>query len=145
MSDDGLHYEPKQPWTWDDGEPLTTSSTQQHWLRHAEGLFLVYVRKDASNTGVFRWRAPLWLAQVDVATLRLVRATERVVLPLVGDGVREPKRVPLLGNFGVCAASPAESWITDGSWCREAGNTGAVHVARVRWSSPNASPPEGAP
>jgi hypothetical protein len=39
---------------------------------------------------VFRWRAPLWLAQVDVATLRLVRATERVVLPLVGDGVRDP-------------------------------------------------------
>jgi hypothetical protein len=137
VSDDGLHYEPKQPWTWDDGEPLVTSTTQQHWLQHADGLFLVYVRKDASNAGVFRWRAPLWLAQVDVATLRLVRATERVVLPLVGDGVRDPARVPLLGNFGVCTASPAESWVTDGSWCPRSGHTGELQLARVRWTRPN--------
>ncbi|MBL9132506.1 MAG: exo-alpha-sialidase, partial [Verrucomicrobiaceae bacterium] len=47
VSDDGLNYEPQQPWTWDDGTPLMTNSTQQHWLTHSDGLFLVYTRRDA--------------------------------------------------------------------------------------------------
>jgi hypothetical protein len=49
VSDDGLNYEPQQPWTWDDGTPLMTNSTQQHWLTHSDGLFLVYTRRDATN------------------------------------------------------------------------------------------------
>jgi hypothetical protein len=137
VSADGLNYEPKQAWTWDDGEALTMSTTQQHWLTHSEGLFLVYTRKDASNTGVMRWRAPLWVAQVDPKTLRLIRATERVVLPLMGDGVNHGDLVPMMGNFGIANISRDESWVTDGSWCPKKGNNGELQLARVRWSRPN--------
>lgn len=138
VSDDGLHYEPKQAWAWDDGEPLTMSTTQQHWLTHSDALFLVYTRKDVTNVNVMRWRAPLWVAQVDVKTLRLIRATERVVLPLVGDGVNAADLVPMMGNFGVANVSPDESWVTDGSWCPKAGNSGELQLSRIRWSRPNA-------
>jgi len=41
VSDDGLHYRRKTAWAWDDGQPLGMSTTQQHWLTHSEGLFLV--------------------------------------------------------------------------------------------------------
>ena len=138
VSDDGLNYEPKQAWAWDDGEPLTMSTTQQHWLTHSGGLFLVYTRKDATNANVMRWRAPLWVAQVDVKTLRLIRATERVVLPLLGDGVNAADMVPMMGNFGIANVSANESWVTDGSWCPKAGNAGELQLARIRWSQPNA-------
>lgn len=137
VSDDGLHYEPKQAWTWDDGEPLTMSTTQQHWLTHSDALFLVYTRKDATNVNVTRWRSPLWLAQVDVKTLRLLRATERIVLPLVGDGVNAADLVPMMGNFGVANISPIESWVTDGSWCPKTGNSGELQLARLSWNRPN--------
>lgn len=136
VSDNGIHYEPQQPWTWDDGEPLITSTTQQHWLTHSDGLFLVYTRRDAQNEKVIRWRAPLWVAQVDPRTLRLVRSTERLLLPLIGDGVNSPELVPIMGNFGVCNASASESWVTDGSWCPKT-NRGELQLARVRWSKPN--------
>lgn len=138
VSDDGLEYEPKRAWAWDDGEPLTMSTTQQHWLTHSDALFLVCTRKDAANSNVIRWRAPLWVAQVDLKTLRLIRATERVVLPLVGDGVNKADLVPMMGNFGVCNVSPDESWVTDGSWCPKTGNSGELQLARIRWSRPNA-------
>lgn len=137
VSDDGLNYEPKQAWMWDDGEALTMSTTQQHWLTHSEGLFLVYTRKDATNTGVMRWRAPLWVAQVDPKTLRLIRATERVVLPLMGDGVNHGDLLPMMGNFGIANVSPTESWVTDGSWCPKTGNNGELQLARIRWNRPN--------
>ena len=137
VSDDGLHYEPKQAWTWDDGTPLVMSTTQQHWLTHSDGLFLVYTRKDPSNLKVMRWRAPLWVAQVDVKTLRLIHATERVVLPLIGDGVNAGDQVAMMGNFGINNASATESWVTDGSWCPKAGNRGELQLARVQWNVPN--------
>jgi hypothetical protein len=137
VSEDGLHYAPKQAWAWDDGEPLTMSTTQQHWLTHSDALFLVYTRQDTTNAKVMRWRAPLWVAQVDPKTLRLMRATERVVLPLIGDGVNHGDLVPMMGNFGVANVSPNESWVTDGSWCPKAGNTGELQLARITWSRPN--------
>lgn len=137
VSDDGLHYEPQRAWTWDDGEPLVTGSTQQHWLTHSDGLFLVYTRYDVSNAQIIRWRSPLWVAQVDLKTLRLIKATERIVLPIVGDAVRNPELVAFHGNFGVTHATPDESWITDGSWCPKT-NRGELALARVKWSRPNA-------
>lgn len=70
-----------------------------------DALFL-YTRKDATNTGVPRWRAPLWVSQVDPKTLRLIRSTERIVLPLMGDGVNKADHVPMMGNFGVANVSP---------------------------------------
>ncbi len=142
VSDDGLNYEPKQAWAWEDGEPLTMSTTQQHWLTHSDALFLVYTRKDPTNTGVPRWRAPLWVSQMDPRTLRLIRATERIVLPLTGDGVSKGDLVPMMGNFGVANISPAESWVTDGSWCPKTNNSGELQLAHVRWSRPNMLAPE---
>jgi len=136
-SDDGLEYSAKQAWTWDDGEPLVMSTTQQHWLAHSDGLYLVYTRRDASNVNVFRWRSPLWMAQVDLETLRLKRATERVVLPMTGDGVNDPDKVALSGNFHITNASPDESWVTDGEILVKQGYRGDLLLARIRWSKPN--------
>ena len=137
VSEDGLKWTPKQPWTWDDGEPLTMSTTQQHWLPHSEALWLVYTRKDASNVNVIRWRSPLWMAQVDPKTLRLRRSTERVVLPLVGDGVKDPDRVAIMGNFHPVNVSPDESWVTVGEWQPRNGIKGDLLLARIRWAKPN--------
>lgn len=136
VSDDGLDYAPQRAWAWDDGEPLTMSTTQQHWLARPDALYLVYTRKDASNANVMRWRAPLFLAQVDTRTLRLLRRTERVVLPLVGDGVREPDQVPIMGNFHVTNAAADESWVTVGSWRPKGGLRGDLLMARIRWAKP---------
>ena len=137
VSSDGLNWEPKQRWVWDNGEPVTMSTTQQHWLTHSDGLFLVYTRKDKSNTGIIRWRAPLYVAQVDVLTRRLIRSTERVVLPLVGDGVNDPNNVALMGNFNVTNAGPDESWVTVGEWMPKKNARGDLLLARIRWSRPN--------
>lgn len=137
VSDDGLNYRSKRAWTWDDGEPLTMSTTQQHWLAHSDALYLVYTRKDAANLNVIRWRAPLYMAQVDFQRLVLVRETERIVHPLEGDGVLEPDRVPMMGNFHVTNASPDESWVTVGSWLPKHSARGDTLLARVRWTVPN--------
>ncbi len=136
-SDDGIRYERMTAWAWDDGTPITMSTTQQHWLTHSEGLFLVYTRKDATNANVIRWRSPLWLAQVDLERLCLVRESERVVLPVVGDGVKAPDGVALMGNFHVTNVSELESWVTVGEWLPRRGARGDLLLSRIRWSRPN--------
>ncbi len=137
VSDDGLNYAPKKSWCWEDGTPIGMSTTQQHWLTHSDGLFLVYTRKDKSNSGVVRWRSPLWVAAVDPEKRCLVRETERVVLPLVGDGVNEPDDVALMGNFHVTNASPDESWVTVGEWLPSRKARGDLLLAKIRWAAPN--------
>lgn len=140
VSDDGLNWAEKRAWSWDDGTPLDMSTTQQHWLTHSDGLFLVYTRKDDSNTNVIRWRSPLWVAQVDPEKRCLIKATERVVLPLVGDGVDDPNHVALMGNFNITNVSPDESWVTVGEWLPRDGYRGDVLLARIRWAKPNQLP-----
>lgn len=140
VSDDGLHWQEKRAWAWDDGSPLEMSTTQQHWLAHSDGLFLVYTRKDAANLNVVRWRSPLWVARVDTDRRCLIRSTEQVVLPLVGDGVDRPDQVAVMGNFNVTHASPHESWVTVGEWMPRDGYRGDVLLARIRWSKPNRLP-----
>ena len=135
--DDGLSWGPKRAWAWDDGEPLAMSTTQQHWLTHSDALFLVYTRRDPTNVNVMRWRAPLWVAQVDPQRLCLLRATERVVLPLVGDGVNDPDKVAIMGNFHTTNVSAAESWVTVGEWQPKNGIKGDLLLARIRWNRPN--------
>lgn len=136
-SGDGLHWATQRPWCWDDGEPLVMSSTQQHWLPHSDGLFLVYTRRSEANVNVMRWRSPLYVAEVDRDTLRLVRSSERVVLPLKGDGVNGPAHVARMGNFHTTAASPGESWVTVGETLPADGWRGDTLLARIRWSRPN--------
>ncbi len=137
VSTDGLDWEPQRPWPWDDGEPLAMSTTQQHWLPHSDGLFLVYTRKAEENVRVMRWRAPLYVAEVDRETLRLIRASERVVLPLIGDGIADPTHVARMGNFHTVAAAPGEFWVTVGETLPEDGWRGDTLLARVRWGRPN--------
>jgi hypothetical protein len=137
ISDDGLNYRRQTAWAWDDGTSIDMSTTQQHWLTHSDGLFLVYTRKDESNTNVIRWRSPLWVARVDTDRLCLVRDSEQVVLPLVGNGVDNPDAVALMGNFDVTNVSPTESWVTVGEWTPRDGAKGDLLLSRIRWSKPN--------
>ena len=60
VSDDGLHFAEPKPWTFDDGAELGSYNTQQHWLAHRDGLFLVYTRRGANNDHIVRHRAPLF-------------------------------------------------------------------------------------
>ncbi|MBO9607907.1 MAG: hypothetical protein J7639_18240, partial [Paenibacillaceae bacterium] len=78
--DDGLHYDQPQVWKWDDGSDLRSYNTQQHWVTHSEGLFLVYTRDTGTNSHVCRHRSPLFIAQVDPDRLVLLRDSERVLL-----------------------------------------------------------------
>lgn len=133
VSDDGLNYAPPQPWRFDDGGELGSYNTQQHWLAHSDGLFLVYTRRGANNDHIVRHRAPLFMARVDTTSLRVVRRTERIVVP---------ERGAELGNFGAAAITPSESWVTvsEGMFMkdsRERGAEGVTFVARILWSRPN--------
>ncbi len=132
-SDDGLQFEKPQPWRFDDGAELGSYNTQQHWLAHSDALFLIYTRRGADNDHIMRHRAPLFMAQVDPATRRVIRRTEKIVVP---------ERGAELGNFGAAAITEAESWITvsEGMFMkdsRQRGAEGATFVARVIWSKPN--------
>lgn len=133
VSDDGLQFTEPKPWLFNDEADLGSYNTQQHWLAHSDGLFLVYTRRGANNDHIVRHRAPLFMAQVDPRTLRVVRSTEKVVVP---------ERGAELGNFGACAISPMESWVTvsEGMFMkdsRQRGAEGATFVARVLWGRPN--------
>jgi len=136
-STDGLTWETQRPWCWDDGEPLTMSTTQQRWLPHSDALHLVYTRKARENANVMRWRAPLYLAQLDMKKLCLIRSTERIVLPLIGDGIDNARHVARMGNFHTVAATPTESWVTVGECLPYDGWRGDVLMARIRWLRPN--------
>lgn len=137
VSDDGLNWSRLKEWSWEDQEPLTMSTTQQHWLTHSDGLFLVYTRKDETNTSVPRWRSPLWVARVDPEKRHLIRSTERVVLPLSADGVKDADNVALMGNFHVTNASRDESWVTVGEWLPKKQARGDLLMARIKWNKPN--------
>jgi hypothetical protein len=139
-SDDGLNYRPIQAWKFDDGEDLGNYNTQQHWVTHSDGLFLVYTRRGAGNDHVFRHRAPLFMAQVDPKRLTVIRRTERILVP---------ERGARLGNFGVTDVSEDETWVTVAEWMQtwgpnfimpvdnQYGSDGSVFVARIRWNRPN--------
>ena len=132
-SDDGLHFGPIKPWTFDDGAELGSYNTQQHWLVHSDGLFLAYTRRGADNDHIFRHRAPIFLAQVDPDKLHVLRSTEKVLIP---------ERGAQMGNFGASAINANESWVTVSEYMANdkphpRGADGSTFVARVMWSRPN--------
>ncbi len=135
-SDDGLNFQPIKAWTFDDGSELGSYNTQQHWLSHSDGLFLVYTRRGSNNDHIARHRAPLFIAQVDPEKLCVIRKTERILIPEHG--------VPM-GNFGAAPITENESWVTVSEfmwpeWNEEArkrGAAGKTFLARVIWSKPN--------
>ncbi len=127
--DDGLHFDEAKKWTFDDGEELGSYNTQQHWVTHPDGLFLVYTRKGANNDHVFRHRAPLFIAQVDPEKLQVIRATERILVA---------ERGARLGNFAVTKVSDKETWVTVTEWmqpvgCEKYGSDNAIYAAKIRW------------
>src|SRR5690606_41950788 len=139
---DGLHFTPIQPWKFDDGSVLGNYNTQQHWVTHSDGLFLVYTRKGANNDHVMRHRAPLFIAQVDTEKLCVIRETEKILVP---------ERGARLGNFGITDVSTEETWVTVAEWMQFSGKSnhktpedvskygsdGSVWVARIHWDTPN--------
>ncbi|HOW70616.1 MAG TPA: hypothetical protein PKY77_08450 [Phycisphaerae bacterium] len=130
VSQDGLHYAPVSPWLFDDGNELGSYNTQQHWLSTNQGLFLCYTRRGAGNDHIPRHRAPLFIAQVDPGGLRVLRATERVLIP---------ERGAMLGNFGATPITDRESWVTDAEYTLASqpdprGADGSVFFARVIWA-----------
>lgn len=132
-SNDGLHFDKYVPWKFDDGTELGSYNTQQHWVAHSNGLFLVYTRRGAGNDHVFRHRAPLFMAQVDPERLCVIRETEQILVP---------ERGARLGNFGVTNISPNETWVTVSEWMQPSGvekygSDGSVFVARIHWDKPN--------
>lgn len=132
-SGDGLHFDPIRPWTFDDGNELGSYNTQQHWVAHSAGLYLVYTRRGANNDRVFRHRAPLFMARVDTNRLVVLRATERVLLSDRGAAV---------GNFGVTTVSPNETWVI-ATECmmpgkpEQYGSDNSVFAVRLHWNRPN--------
>jgi hypothetical protein len=130
---DGQGFDTPRPWTFDDGSELGSYNTQQHWVVHSRGLFLVYTRRGANNDHVFRHRAPLFMAEVDPVKLHVIRSTEMVLVP---------ERGARLGNFGVTDVSPDETWVTVAEWmqpkgCEKHGSDGSVYAARIHWKTPN--------
>ena len=130
---DGLHFDEPKPWTFDDGTELGSYNTQQHWVTHTGGLFLVYTRRGADNDHVFRHRAPLLMAQVDPDQLCVIRSTERILVP---------QRGARLGNFGVTEVSAKETWVTAAEWMQpvgveKRGSDNSVWVAKIIWSRAN--------
>ncbi|MCP4643107.1 MAG: exo-alpha-sialidase, partial [bacterium] len=120
VSDDGLRFGPIKAWTFDDGSDLGSYNTQQKWVTHSDGLFLVYTRRGADNDHIVRHRAPLFIAQVDTERLCVLRATERVAVP---------ERGRALGNFDATTINDKETWITVAG--------GPTYCARITWSTPN--------
>jgi hypothetical protein len=129
VGDDGLHFDTPIPWRFDDGSELGNYNTQQHWVTHADALYLVYTRRGLQNDHVFRHRAPLMIAQVDPQKLVVVRETERALVP---------NRGARLGNFSVCDVTADETWIAVAEWmqpvgCEQYGSDNTIWVARIVW------------
>ena len=76
-------------------------------MTHGEDVYLVYTRCGAGNDHIVRHRAPLFIAQVDMDRLCVIRDTERVLVP---------ERGARLGNFGVTTISENETWVTVAEW-----------------------------
>ena len=107
-------------------------------MTHRDALLLVYTRVGANNDHVFRNRAPLFIAQVDPSKMRVVRTTERILIPERGAG---------LGNaFGVTEINDHETWVTTAEWMQGPkgilmpgnpyGSDNSVFAARIRWKTP---------
>jgi len=139
VSHDGQKFQAPRRWKFDDGSDLGNYNTQQHWVTHSDGLFLVYTRRGADNDHVFRHRAPLFIARVDPEKRHVIRASERILVP---------ERGARLGNFGVAEISPRETWVTVAEWMQprgveKHGSDNSIHVVKLKWNRPDRAFPCG--
>jgi hypothetical protein len=77
------------------------------------------------------------VARVDIANLTLVRATEQIVFPMSGDGVKAPDTVAHLGNFHTTPVNAGISLVTVGETLPKREFRGDTLAARIHWSRPN--------
>ena len=135
VSDDGLHFSAPQEWLFDDGSPLGSYNTQQHWIVGKERLYLVYTRKAGYNDHIFRHRAPLFIAEVDCQRFRVIRSTEQVAVPMRG---------ARLGNFGCFQQGMNCAYVTAAEWmqttppdccnfrrCMSYGSDNSIFLAKI--------------
>lgn len=127
-SADGLNWSAPVKWTWSDGTDLGNANTQQHWLQIGDELYLAYTRVTADNGNVFRNRAPIFVAKVDLAAKGLVSATEQAVVP---------NRGARLGNYCVSESPDGNPWLVTAEWMQGvSGQTlqpGAVAASNSIW------------
>jgi hypothetical protein len=123
-SADGQTFEPAVELQWDDGTRVPSVATQMRWVRQRGKLYLVYTRADPSNTGMFHNRAPLWMAELDPATLRLKKSTETIAVPI------SPGRDDL-GNFGTTFVNDDLSFVTTAEFGRTKASNSRVYLTRV--------------
>ncbi len=126
-SKDGLHYGEAIPLCFDDGESVGNYCTQQHWITGGGKLWLVYTRRGADNDHVFRHRAPLFIAEVDPVTLRVIRATEKIAVP---------NRGARLGNFGCCQAGD-RAFVVVSEWMQYGGRDNEGWKTCMQYGSDN--------
>lgn len=136
ISDDGLSWGGIIPWCWDDGEALTMSTTQQHWICNEKSLFLIYTRKAGFNDDVMRWRSPLFIARFDEENACLIRDSEQQVLPLL----RNDGKTNRMGNFHAVDISSEKSMVSVGSLTLREDNNGEISdyfsdtwLAEIQW------------
>lgn len=127
VSDDGLHYCTPEEWRLDNGELLGQYNTQAHFVRLGNKLFLVYTRRGANNDHVFRHRAPLFIAEIDPCSYRVIKETEQAIVP---------ERGARLGNFGVTRVSDNEVIVTAAEWmqpvgCEKYGSDNTIYAVRL--------------
>lgn len=129
--DDGLNFQPTIEWKFDDDQPLLSANAQQHWITHGDGLYLAYSRKGANNDHVFRNRAPIFIARVDPDKLRIIRATEQILIPESG--------VDLTGGFAPVNVNENETWVISSEMAfpeARKDENNRVLLAKIIWSKP---------
>ncbi len=122
-------FEPFKEWILSDGSLLGSYNTQQHWISNPHGLFLVYTRKGAENDHIFRNRAPLFIAQVDLKNFTVFKETEKIVLPIPSNGGD-------VGNFGITNINENESWVTTAVSPKDSKSKDRetiIKVAKIKW------------
>ncbi len=129
VSRDGLSWGQLETHRFDDGSPLVTSTTQQHWITHSSGLYLSYTRRDAVNEKIFRWRTPTYIALFDTRRSVLVKDTERVLVPM--------DEAAMHGNFHVTNTSARETLVTLGDILVDKPFRGDTFVTTIRWRRDN--------
>lgn len=128
-NNNGGTWESPISWKWDNGDEIPMHTTMTKILSHSEGLTLVYTRIHDENKNVFRNRAPLYIADIDMETLSIKRATERIIVPNMG--------LPV-GNFWVCSVNQDESYVVTAEWPRDGDEiNGDIWLAKIKWRAPN--------
>ena len=126
-SSDGTQFSDPVAWRFDDGKSLGSYNTQQHWISRPDALYLIYTRIATGNAHILRRRAPLFIARVCPKSMRVIRSTERVLIPDNGW---------TLGNFGVFSLGEHETIVITSEGIPAKRNSWAdnrVIQARIIW------------